>query len=49
MIDYIFTSKNLKVKKVSKLYSKSHYNRKNIAPNKNQPSDHFILTATVKI
>tara|TARA_Y100000991_G_C21967727_1_gene347751 strand:- start:173 stop:1177 length:1005 start_codon:yes stop_codon:yes gene_type:complete len=28
MIDYIFTSKNLKVKKVSKLYSKSHYNRK---------------------
>ena len=34
MIDYIFTSKNLKIKKVSKLYSKSYYNRKNIAPNK---------------
>lgn len=49
MIDYIFTSKNLKIKKVSKLYSKSYYNKKNIAPNKSQPSDHFILTATVEI
>ena len=49
MIDYIFVSKNIKVINTSKLKDRSNYNNKNLAPNKHEPSDHFLISTTLKI
>ena len=49
MIDYIFVSNNIKVLKTSNLTDRSHYNIKNLAPNKFEPSDHFLISTTIKI
>ncbi len=49
MIDYIFVSKNIKIINISKLNDRSDYNSKNIAPNKHEPSDHFLISTTLNI
>ena len=49
MIDYIFVSNNIEVINISKLNDRSDYNSKNIAPNKNNPSDHFLISTTLNI
>ena len=49
MIDYIFVSNNIEVINISKLNDRSDYNSKNIAPNKNDPSDHFLISTTLNI
>ena len=49
MIDYIFVSNNIEVINISKLNDRSDYNSKNIAPNKNYPSDHFLISTTLNI
>ena len=47
MIDFIFYTDSIKVLKFSNLYKK--INIKDYLPNKNEPSDHFILEARLKI
>ena len=47
MIDFIFYTDSIKVLKFSNLYKKTDI--KDYLPNKNEPSDHFILEARLKI
>ena len=49
MIDYIFVSNNIKIINTSNLKDRTNYNSKNLAPNKYEPSDHFLISTTLKI